>query len=137
MNELDFEEVITEEPEIDFEPFYNKHYIEIDESSNIIKGWSDAFAPATENSICINEQGGYQFRLWPDGEENPNLFTLDGIPLYKWDGEQVVARSEAEVEADRAAIPKLPIVPTYEERLAAMESAILTMAMALGDDENV
>lgn len=137
MNKLDFEENITQEPEINFEPFYNQHYIEIDKSCNIIKGWSDAFAPATENAICINEQGSYQFRLWTEGEENPNLFTMDGIPLYKWDGEQVVARDEAEIEADRAAIPKLPIVPTYEERLAAMESAILTMAMALGDDEVV
>ena len=137
MNELDFEEVITEEPEIDLEPFYNQHYIEIDKSGNIIKGWSDAFASATENAICINAQGGYQFRLWPNGEENPSLFTMDGIPMYKWDGEQVIARDEAEIESDKAAIPKPPIVPTYEERLAAMESAMLTMAMVLGDDENV
>ena len=137
MNELDFEEVITEEPEIDLESFYNQHYIEIDKSGNIIKGWSDAFASATENAICINEQGGYQFRLWPDGEENPNLFTMDGIPLYKWDGDQVIARYEAEIESDKAAIPKPPNVPTYEERIAAMESAMLSMAMALGDDENV
>lgn len=137
MNELDFQDNIIEEPEIDFEPFYNQHYIEIDKSSNIIKGWSEAFAPATENAICINEQGGYQFRLWPNDEENPNMFTMDGIPLYKWDGEQVVARSEAEIEADREAIPTPPTVPTYEERLAAMESAVLVMAMALGDDEVV
>ena len=137
MNELDFEETIIEEPEIDLEPFYNQHYIEIDESGNIIKGWSNAFAPVTENAICINEHGGYQFRLWPDGEENPNLFTMEGIPLCKWNGEQVIARDEAEIEADRAAIPKPPIVPTYEERLAAMESAMLIMAMVLGDDEIV
>lgn len=137
MNELDFEETIVEEPEIEFEPVYNRHFIEVDENGNITKGWSDAFAPATENAICINEQGGYQFRLWPEGEENPNLLTMDGIALYKWDGEQVVERTEEEIAADRAAIPTPPVMPTYEERLAAMESAMLTMAMALGDDENV
>lgn len=135
MNELDFEETAIEELEI--EALYNTYFIEIDEQSRIIKGWSDAFAPATETSIIINSEGGYQFRLWPDGEENPNLFTMDGIPLYKWNGEQVIARPEEEIEADRAAIPKPPVVPTYEERLSAMESAMLTMAMALGDDENV
>lgn len=140
MNELDFAENIIEEieePEIAFEPFYNQHFIETDASGNIIRGWSDAFALATENAICINEQGGYQFRLLPEGEENPGLFTMDGIPLYKWDGQQVIARDEVEIEADRAAMPKPPIMPTTEERLAAMESAMLTMAMALGDDEIV
>lgn len=137
MNELDFAETIIEEPEIDFKPFYNQHFIEVDEQNRIVKGWSGAFAPATENAICINKQGGYQFRLWPEGEENPNLFTMDGIPLYKWDGQQVIARDETEIEADRAAMPKQPAIPTYEERLAAMESAMLTMAMVLGDDEIV
>lgn len=134
MNEVDFSETLFEEPEIDFEPFYNTHFIELDEQSRIIKGWSDAFAPATENSIVINSKGGYQFRLWPDGEENPNLFTMEGIPLYKWNGEQVIARTEEEIEAERESIPKLPAMPTYEERLSAMESAMLVMAMALGDE---
>ncbi len=134
MNELDFADAIIEEAEIDFEPFYNQHFIEVDEQNRIVKGWSDAFAPATENAICINEQGGYQFRLWPDGQENPSLYTWDMVPLYKWDGEQVVARGEDEIEADRAAIPAQPATPTYEERLAAMESAMLAMAMALGEE---
>ena len=91
MNELDFADAIIEEAEIDFEPFYNQHFIEVDEQNRIVKGWSDAFAPATENSIVINEQGGYQFRLFPDGEENPSLYTWDMVPLYKWDGEQGAA----------------------------------------------
>ena len=137
MNELDFAETIIEEQEIAFEPVSNNHFVEVDEQNRIVKGWSDAFAPATENSIVINEQGGYQFRLWPEGEENPNLFTIDGVPLYKWDGQQVIARDKTEIEADRAAMPKQPAIPTYEERLAAMESAMLIMAMVLGDDEIV
>lgn len=133
MNELDFAENIVEEPKIDFEPFYNQHFIEVDEQNRIVKGWSDAFAPTTENAICINEQGGYQFRLWPDGEENPNLFTMDGIPLYKWDGEQVVARSEAEIEAERAAIPKPPVVPSDHERLELLENAMLETLTMLSE----
>ncbi len=118
MNELNFEETIIEEPEIAFEPIYNQHFIEVDENGNVIRGWSDAFAPAAENAICINKQGGYQFRLWPMGEENPNLFTMEGIPLYKWDGEQVVARSEDEIEADREA--RKPIVTLAEVQSAKL-----------------
>lgn len=131
MNKFSFSENIIEE--IEFEVFYNRHYITVDDNGNIINGWSDAFpAPKNaENSICINEQGGRQFRLFPNGEENPNLYDEDGIPLYKWDGIKVVKRADKEIEADKMALPK---VPTYEERLAAMESAILTMAMTLMEE---
>lgn len=67
--------------------------------------------------ICINEQGGYQFRLFPGGEENPLLYTIDGIPLYRWDGEKVVARSEDELTEDRMSIPTPP--PGEAEQLRA------------------
>lgn len=133
MNELDFEKTTNEEPEIDFEPFYNQHFIEVDEQNRIVKGWSDAFAPATENSIVINEQGGYQFRLFLNGEENPSLYTWDMVPLYKWDGEQVVARGEDEIEADRAAIPKPPVVPGDHERLELLENAMLETLTMLSE----
>lgn len=72
------------------EPFYNKHYITIDNSNNIISGWSDGPYPDkdTTDAICISEKGGYQFRLFTEGEENPNLFDIDRTPLYKYeDGE--------------------------------------------------
>lgn len=137
MNQFDFEENISEEGEVEFQPVYNRHFIELDENNNIVRGFSDAFVQPTSDSILLTDKGSLHFRLFADGEQNPNLFTMDGIPLYKWDGEQVVARTEAEIEADREAIPTPPAMPTYEERLAAMESAMLTMAMALGDDEYV
>lgn len=81
--------------------FYNKHYIRTREDGCIVDGFSDAFRQPDEDSICINEQGGYQFRLFPSGEENPSLFNRDGmIPLYKYEGGEVVKRTEAEIEAD-------------------------------------
>ena len=82
------------EQDFNIEMFYYKHYIRIDEDNNIIKGFSDAFEQPQADDICINEQGGYQFRLEPGGEENPLLYTMDGIPLYRWDG-TVVKRTEA------------------------------------------
>ena len=87
--------------------FYNKHYIRTDDNNLIIDGFSDAFRQPTENDICINEQGGYQFRLIVDGElteENPPLYEgMGAIPLYEYKDGEVKRRAEADLEADRLA----------------------------------
>ena len=70
--------------------FYNKHYIRTNEDGQIIKGFSDAFEQPQDGDICINEQGGYQFRLVPGGEENPPLFADENKILYRWDGQNAV-----------------------------------------------
>ncbi len=99
--------------------FYNKHYITIDAQKHITAGWSDGPRPEcdTTDAICINDEGGYQFRLFPGGEENPSIYTMDGVPLYRWDGEKAVPRTDEEIEADRAAIPEP--APTEMERIRA------------------
>lgn len=99
--------------------YYNKHYIKVDPEGRITSGWSDGPIPDrdTSNAVLLTDQGGYQFRLAPDGEENPSLLTEDGIPLYRWDGERVVRRSEEEIAADRAAVP--PPAPSAQEQLRA------------------
>ena len=98
---------------------YNKHYISADFQSRITDGWSDGPRPDrdTTDAICINEQGGYQFRLFPGGEENPPLCTVDGIPLYKWDGTAVILRTDEGIASDRATIPVPP--PSEQEQLRA------------------
>lgn len=102
------EEIIAQET-------YNLHYIKTDETGRIIDGWSNGPCPDkdTTEAICINEQGGYQFRLLPGGEENPPLRDDRGIPLYKWDGTQVVVRSQAEIDADY--VEPEPVPSTEEE----------------------
>lgn len=99
--------------------FYNRHYITVDTQGQITAGWSDGPQPNrdTTGAICINEKGGYQFRLAAGGEENPPLHMMDGIPLYHWDGEQIIPRTEEEIAADRAAMPKPP--PSAQEQLRA------------------
>ena len=77
-------------------------------------GFSDAFREPSDTDICVNEQGGYQFRLYPDGEENPALTDWDGIPRYKWDGTQAVERSEEELEAERNA--REPVLTPAQQR---------------------
>lgn len=80
-----YKEIAVPEPEPPLEPAYNRHYITTDAQSRITDGWSDGPHPDRDatGAICINEQGGYQFRLFPGGEENPPLYTMDGIPLYR------------------------------------------------------
>lgn len=104
-----------------------RHYIAIDAQGRITSGWSDGPQRDrdTTGAVCINEAGGYQFRLHPGGEENPPLYTEDGIPLYRWDGERVVRRSEEEIEADRAALPAP--APSEQERLRADVDFLLAL----------
>lgn len=49
----------------------------------------------------------------------------DGIPRYKLVDGQPVERTEEEIEADRAAIPAPS--PTQEDRLSALEGALLAL----------
>lgn len=99
--------------------FYNKHYITIDTQDRITSGWSDGphHNRDTTDAICINERGGYQFRLFPGGEENPPLRTMDGIPLYRWDGSNIIRRQEFEIALERASIPEVP--PSEQEIMRA------------------
>ena len=113
--------------------FYNKHYIAVDEHNRITAGWSDGPHPDrdTTGAICINKQGGYQFRLpysigfigdneFPTtviSEENPVLYHWPHmIPLYKWGNGVAIRRTEEEIAADIAAIPVVEPEPTLDER---------------------
>lgn len=85
--------------------YYNKYYILIDQSNNIIDGWSNGPHPEKDISqaICINDQGTYQFRLYPNGEENPSLYDyINNIPLYKYENGEVIAKTKAELKIDKA-----------------------------------
>lgn len=107
--------------------YYNRHYIKIDDRNCIVESWSDGLFPEKDPNgfICINDKGTYQFRLFPDGEENPSLYDQDMIPFYKWDGKKVVPRTEKEIEDDRSAIP--PIPPSELEQLRADVDYLLAM----------
>ena len=111
--------------------FYNKHYITTDVKGRITDGWSDGPRPdrETAGAVCINEQGGYQFRLFPGGEENPALYTVDGVPLYRWDGEKVLPRTAEEIEADR-----VPPLETAQATKLAELSAACNAAITAGCD---
>lgn len=107
--------------------FYNKHYIAVDGRGCIVDGFSDAFRQPKETDICISEKGGYQFRLFQDGEENPNLYEMDHmIPLYKYVRGSVLKRSAEEIEADIAALPDPGETPS---QLDMIEAQVVYTAM--------
>lgn len=108
------------------EECFCKHYVLTREDGAIVDGWSDGVKPErdTNGAICINDRGGYQFEIVPGGDGLP-LCAAGGIPLYKWDGSRVVSRTEAEIEADRAAIPAPP--PTAQQQLRADVDFIAAM----------
>lgn len=125
-----YKETTSPETEPDFET-YNRHYITTDAQGRITAGWSDGPHPTrdTTGAICINEQGGYQFQLSPGGEENPPLYDMDGIPLYRWDGERAVPRTEEEIAADR-----VPPLETVQAAKLAELSAACNTAITAGCD---
>lgn len=98
---------------------YNNHYVTADDRGRIVDGWSDGPFPGKDvsDAVCIHEQGGYQFRLEPDGEENPALFDRHGVPRYKLADGQVIERTKDEIIADIEAIPAP--APTAQEKLEA------------------
>ena len=102
---------------------HDRHYIRTDAESHIIHGFSDAIEQPQGGDICINDQGGYMFRLTPDGEENPPLRDDYGVPLYKWDAqnEAIITRTPQELEADRPE-PGEPPLDAAEFILALMET---------------
>lgn len=114
----------------------HKQYILLDGENRIIDGWSDGLFPdkPTEGAVCINERGGYQFRLFPDGEENPALIDSDGVHLWKYD-DKVLATTEEEREAERASFPVIPPQPSADEKIAYLEARLEATETLLTDTQ--
>lgn len=96
-----------------------KHYVSVNESGVVLRGFSDDFEQPTENDVCINEDGDRHFEL--NGVVNPPMADNRGVPLYKLVDGLVVERTDTEKSAD--IVPDEPD-PTFEERLAAVEALV-------------
>ena len=67
---------------LNFNTFYNKHYIRV-ENGIVIKGFSDAFEKPLETDICINERGGRQFKI--NNVVNPPMRNMNHTHIYRYD----------------------------------------------------
>lgn len=107
--------------------FFNRHFIKTDEMGRVIDAWSDGPFPNkdTSDAILVTEKGGYQFRFYPGGEENPIIYTEDGIPLYRWDGRKIVQRTVAEITSEQDNLPEP--APTEMEKMRADIDFLLAM----------
>ena len=99
-------------------------YIRTDDQGRIVRCEGEYTLPSDLDGWILIEEGSPCDRLnlaqshYFDG----GLYTMDGIPRYRWDGTQAVERTEAELEADRAAIPEPKPSKTVEARLTALEA---------------
>ena len=102
---------------MEFEMPKSHVYIKTDEQDRIVRCEGEYTLPSDLSGWLLIDEGEpcdkrnlAQSHYFPGG-----LYTMDGIPRYRWDGTQAVERTEDELEADRAARPAPP--PTTEEVL--------------------
>ena len=102
----------------------SKVYIQTDTEGRIVRCEGEYTLPADLDGWTLIEEGPPCDRLnlaqshYFDG----GLYTMDGIPRYKWDGSSAALRTDEEMDADRAAIPDSKPSKTVEARLTALEA---------------
>lgn len=99
-------------------------YIKADDRNRIVRCEGEYTLPSDLSGWILIEEGTPCDRLnlaqshyFPSG-----LYTMDGIPRYRWDGSAAVLRTEEELEADRTAIHDPEHSTDLEARVAALEA---------------
>ena len=95
------------------EPY--KVYALLDERGCILSINCSEWMQSTDGWTFIDEGYGDRYHHAQGNYLPGDTSTMDGIPRYRWDGMQVVERTDEEIEADRAAIPAPP--PSETEQL--------------------
>lgn len=98
----------------------SKVYVLLDEGSRIVRcegGYTMSNIDDVSKWTYIDEGTGDRYNLCQSHYLDGGLYTYDGISRYKYEDGECVLRSEAEVEADRAALP--PPAPTQLDRVEA------------------
>ena len=108
---------------MDFEMPKSHVYIKTDEQNRIVRCEGEYSLPSDLSGWILIDEGApcdkrnLAQSMYFDG----GLYTMDGIPRYRWDGTQAVERTEEDLKADRAVLPK-PEPTTIEDRVAALEA---------------
>ena len=108
---------------MNFEMPKSKVYIQTDNDGHTLHCDGGYTTPSDLTGwIEIDEGTGDKYNLCQSHYFDGGLYTMDGIPRYKWDGSAAVLRTDEELEADRAAIPDPKPAKTVEARLTAPEA---------------
>ena len=102
----------------------SKVYIKVDDQGRILRCEGEYTPPADLDGWTLIEEGHPcdRMNLAQSHYFDGGLYTMDGIPRYRWDGSAAVMRTDEELEADRAAIPDPKPSKTVEDRLTALEA---------------
>lgn len=115
---------------MDFEMPKSKVYVQTDAEGRILRCEGGYTTPQDLTGwVKIDEGYGDRYNLCQSHYFDSGLYTIDGIPRYRWDGTQAALRTEEELEADRAARP-VP-EPTEQEQLRADVDFLLAMGGVL------
>lgn len=104
----------------------SKVYVKTDERNRITRCEGGYTTPTDLTGWTqIDEGYGDRYNLCQSNYFDDGICTEDGIPRYKLVDGKPVERTEEEIAADRAAMPAP--MPTQEDRLSALEGAMLSM----------
>lgn len=111
----------------------SKVYILMDDNNRVIRIEGGYTTPADLTDwIEIDEGTGDKYNLCQSHYLEKGLMTEDGIYQYKYENEEVVERTQEEMDADRQAIP---VVPTDAEKLEAQVLYTAMMTDTLLEEE--
>lgn len=114
---------------MEFETPKSKIYIQTDDQGRILRCDGGYTTPADLTGWTEIDEGiGDRYNLCQSHYFDGGLYTMDGIPRYRWDGAQVVERTNEELEKDRA--PSIEIVRADKlAELSASCNAAITSGM--------
>jgi hypothetical protein len=93
------------------------HYIRLDANNIIIYRFSDAFETPLQTDICVATDA--------DRHYNDPYTNERGQFIFKWENGSMVSRTQSELDVEWNNRPPQP--PSTEDRLAAAESALLSI----------
>lgn len=109
---------------MNFETPKSKVYIQTDTEGRILRCEGQYTLPPDLDGWALIEEGPPcdRLNLAQSHYFEGGLYTIDGIPRYRWDGSKAILRTKEELEADRAALPNPGHAATVEARLTALEA---------------
>lgn len=113
----------------------SKVYVLLDERSSVLRcegGYTMSNIDDVSQWTYIDEGTGDRYNLCQSHYLDGNLYTMQGIPRYKYKGGSCVLRSEAEIAEDVANLPKPK--PSQLDRVEAQATytAMMTDTMMEG-----
>ena len=94
----------------------SKVYVKTDENNRIIRCEGGYTTPGDLTGwTCIDEGTGDKYNLCQSHYFDGSLYDVDSIPRYKLVDGAPTLRTDAEMEADRDALPAPEIIPSAKE----------------------